>query len=51
MLSPTELFGRGDGEVRETLEALAEQGFDGYLSLEPHLAANFLVRQVCYATA
>src|SRR6185437_1291682 len=31
--------GKGDGEVRETLAALASEGFDGYLSLEPHLAA------------
>jgi sugar phosphate isomerase/epimerase len=32
--------GHGDGEVRETLSALIESGFDGYLSLEPHLAAG-----------
>ncbi len=31
--------GEGDGQVRDTLEALIESGFDGYLSLEPHLAA------------
>jgi len=31
--------GRGDGEVRETLAALAASGFSGYASLEPHLAA------------
>ena len=31
--------GQGDGEIRETLAALAQDGFDGYLSLEPHLAA------------
>ena len=31
--------GQGDGEVRETLSALTEEGFDGYLSLEPHLAS------------
>jgi len=30
--------GQGDGQVRETLAALAESGFGGYLSLEPHLA-------------
>jgi sugar phosphate isomerase/epimerase len=30
--------GEGDGEVRETLSALRDSGFDGYLSLEPHLA-------------
>jgi sugar phosphate isomerase/epimerase len=30
--------GQGDGEVRETLAALRDSGFDGYLSLEPHLA-------------
>src|SRR5258708_1792901 len=32
--------GQGDGEVRQTLSALIESGFDGYLSLEPHLAAG-----------
>ncbi len=31
--------GEGDGEVRETLRALKESGFDGYFSLEPHLAS------------
>jgi sugar phosphate isomerase/epimerase len=31
--------GEGDGQVRDTLAALIESGFDGYLSLEPHLAA------------
>jgi len=30
--------GKGDGQVRELLAALQERGFDGYLSLEPHLA-------------
>jgi sugar phosphate isomerase/epimerase len=30
--------GQGDGEVRETLAALRDSGFQGYLSLEPHLA-------------
>ena len=30
--------GQGDGEVRETLTALRDSGFDGYASLEPHLA-------------
>jgi sugar phosphate isomerase/epimerase len=30
--------GEGDGQVRETLSALVESGFTGYLSLEPHLA-------------
>ena len=29
--------GEGDGQVRETLQALRDSGFDGYLSLEPHL--------------
>jgi len=32
--------GQGDGQVRETLAALAASGFDGYLSLEPHLATG-----------
>jgi sugar phosphate isomerase/epimerase len=31
--------GEGDGEVRETLRALQSSGFDGYFSLEPHLAS------------
>jgi sugar phosphate isomerase/epimerase len=30
--------GQGDGQVAETLAALRDSGFDGYLSLEPHLA-------------
>jgi sugar phosphate isomerase/epimerase len=29
--------GQGDGQVRETLAALRDSGFEGYLSLEPHL--------------
>jgi sugar phosphate isomerase/epimerase len=32
--------GRGDGQVRETLAALQDSGFDGYVSLEPHLATG-----------
>lgn len=31
--------GRGDGEVVRTLRALHHDGFDGFFSLEPHLAA------------
>ena len=31
--------GEGDGELRETIAALRESGFDGYFSLEPHLKA------------
>lgn len=31
--------GAGDGEVRATLSALIEEDFDGFLSLEPHLAS------------
>ena len=30
--------GQGDGEVADTLAALRDSGFEGYLSLEPHLA-------------
>jgi len=30
--------GQGDGQVRDTLAALRDSGFQGYLSLEPHLA-------------
>jgi sugar phosphate isomerase/epimerase len=32
--------GAGDGEVKQTLSALIEDGFDGYLSLEPHLKTS-----------
>lgn len=31
--------GEGDGEVRETIRALAADGYDGFFSMEPHLAA------------
>jgi sugar phosphate isomerase/epimerase len=31
--------GEGDGEARRTIRALREDGFDGFFSLEPHLAA------------
>ncbi len=35
--------GEGDGEVRETMRALRADGFDGFFSMEPHLArANSL---------
>ena len=30
--------GQGDGQLRETLAALRESGFAGFMSLEPHLA-------------
>ena len=30
--------GQGDGELRETLAALRDSGFEGFMSLEPHLA-------------
>lgn len=29
--------GHGDGEMRETLAALRDSGFEGFMSLEPHL--------------
>jgi len=32
--------GQGDGQVRETLAALRDSAFQGYLSLEPHLAMS-----------
>jgi sugar phosphate isomerase/epimerase len=32
--------GEGDGEVAETMRALRHDGFDGFFSLEPHLAAG-----------
>ena len=31
--------GAGDGRVRETIRALADDGFDGFFSMEPHLAS------------
>jgi len=31
--------GEGDGQVRETVRALAADGFDGFFSMEPHLGA------------
>jgi sugar phosphate isomerase/epimerase len=31
--------GQGDGEVHETIAALRASGFDGFFSLEPHLAS------------
>lgn len=30
--------GEGDGQVRQVLAALKERGYDGFLSLEPHLS-------------
>lgn len=30
--------GEGDGQVRETVRALRDSGFDGFFSMEPHLA-------------
>ena len=32
--------GKGDGEIRETISALHASGFDGFFSLEPHLASS-----------
>src|SRR5918998_3970055 len=32
--------GEGDGEIRETISALRASGFDGFFSLEPHLASS-----------
>jgi len=32
--------GEGDGRIRETIRALAADGFDGFFSMEPHLAAR-----------
>ncbi|MCD2195596.1 sugar phosphate isomerase/epimerase [Actinomycetospora endophytica] len=32
--------GEGDGEIRETVRALRADGFDGFFSMEPHLAAQ-----------
>ena len=35
--------GQGDGEVARTIRALRHDGFDGFFSLEPHLAAGHAV--------
>jgi sugar phosphate isomerase/epimerase len=32
--------GEGDGRVRETVRALAADGYDGFCSMEPHLAVT-----------
>jgi sugar phosphate isomerase/epimerase len=32
--------GEGDGEILQTVRALREDGYDGFFSLEPHLAAG-----------
>ena len=32
--------GEGDGEVRETVQALLADGFDGFFSIEPHLSSS-----------
>jgi sugar phosphate isomerase/epimerase len=32
--------GEGDGELRETLAALRDDGFDGFFALEPHLTSG-----------
>ena len=32
--------GEGDGEIPATISALRDSGFDGYFSLEPHLASS-----------
>jgi sugar phosphate isomerase/epimerase len=32
--------GEGDGEIRKTISALHASGFDGFFSLEPHLASS-----------
>jgi sugar phosphate isomerase/epimerase len=32
--------GEGDGEIPETISALCASGFDGFFSLEPHLASS-----------
>lgn len=32
--------GEGDGRLPETIEALASDGFDGFFSMEPHLAVG-----------
>lgn len=31
--------GEGDGQIRDTMQALAADGFDGFFSMEPHLGS------------
>ncbi|WNB87669.1 hypothetical protein [Cellulomonas sp. ATA003] len=31
--------GEGDGRLRETVRALADDGYEGFVSMEPHLAS------------
>ena len=38
------LAGEGDGELLETLTALRDDGYTGFVSLEPHLIADQLVQ-------
>ncbi|MCD2441339.1 sugar phosphate isomerase/epimerase [Agromyces sp. SYSU K20354] len=33
--------GRGDGQLPETVRALSDDGYDGFLSLEPHLGTAY----------
>jgi sugar phosphate isomerase/epimerase len=33
--------GEGDGEVQETMDAFRDDGYRGFVSLEPHLAAAY----------
>ena len=41
--------GEGDGQVRETIRALAADGFDGFFSMEPHLGHLQRVRRALRA--
>ena len=41
--------GEGDGQVRETVRALAADGFDGFFSMEPHLGHLQRVRRALRA--
>ena len=41
--------GEGDGQVRETVRALAADGFDGFFSMEPHLGTVQRVRRALRA--
>ena len=38
--------GEGDGQVRETVKALAADGFDGFFSMEPHLGTAHHSRRI-----
>jgi sugar phosphate isomerase/epimerase len=41
-------LGIGDGHIRQILESLLANGYDGFLTMEPHTAKYALIRQLLY---